>query len=400
MPKPWKRTIGPHGAKVTVKERTVGGPVYLYAWDRKLEGYRKRSLGFSVRDASGKVLPETEARAKKEASEASNKILQGESLSATTTFRELLRLFRREEMLDMTGRYREETDRELDPLETFLGPRFCIEKLEPRQWKALKRQRASGEINASGTRVLDPEKRVPVSKRTVARTLKTLRQVCRFGESYRRGDGSFLLKADPTRGLDLPLVTNPSRPIADDNRYAALLEAADQVHPYMRSLLILAGETGRRIGAIVALHYSDWLPDRGTYGAIRWRADSDKLGEEWVAPVTPTVRAEIGRVFHERPGVGEALVFPAQKKDGPIDVTLASRWFRKAEEKAGLEHLPWGGWHMLRRRWATKRKGQSLKDVAAAGGWKGTQVLQEVYQQADMATMEEVVLSTRELRVG
>jgi integrase len=52
----------------------------------------------------------------------------------------------------------------------------------------------------------------------------------------------------------------------------------------------MAGETGRRIGAIVALRYSDWIPDRGTYGAIRWRADSDKLGKEWITPVTPTVR--------------------------------------------------------------------------------------------------------------
>jgi hypothetical protein len=41
-----------------------------------------------------------------------------------------------------------------------------------------------------------------------------------------------------------------------------------------------------------------------------------------------------------------------------------------------------------------------LKDVVAAGGWKGTQVLQDVYQQADMDTMEEVVLGSRELRVS
>lgn len=40
----------------------------------------------------------------------------------------------------------------------------------------------------------------------------------------------------------------------------------------------------------------------------------------------------------------------------------------------------------------------SLKDVAAAGGWVGTQVLQQIYQQADCDTLEEVVLGGRELR--
>ena len=40
-----------------------------------------------------------------------------------------------------------------------------------------------------------------------------------------------------------------------------------------------------RIGAIVALRYSEWLPDRGSHGAIRWRRDEDKLGREWLAPL-------------------------------------------------------------------------------------------------------------------
>jgi hypothetical protein len=55
---------------------------------------------------------------------------------------------------------------------------------------------------------------------------------------------------------------------------------------------------------------------------------------------------------------------------------------------------------MLRRRWATKRKGLSIKDVAHAGGWKGTQVLQEVYQQADEETLEAVVLNARPLKAA
>ena len=37
-------------------------------------------------------------------------------------------------------------------------------------------------------------------------------------------------------------------------------------------------------------------------------------------------------------------------------------------------------------------------DVAAAGGWKGTQALKSAYQQADAETMLRVVLEAGELR--
>ena len=45
-------------------------------------------------------------------------------------------------------------------------------------------------------------------------------------------------------------------------------------------------------------------------------------------------------------------------------------------------------------------KGKSLRDVAHVGGWKGTQVLQEVHQLADEETMEAVVLGARPLRAA
>ena len=53
----------------------------------------------------------------------------------------------------------------------------------------------------------------------------------------------------------------------------------------------------------------------------------------------------------------------------------------------GLPHRRGGGYHALRRAWATRRKHLSLTDVAAAGGWQGTQVLQSLYQRADQDTL-------------
>ena len=55
-------------------------------------------------------------------------------------------------------------------------------------------------------------------------------------------------------------------------------------------------------------------------------------------------------------------------------------------------------WHAYRRKWATERKHLPDVDVAAAGGWTETSSLKRCYQQADEATMLEVVLGGGQLR--
>lgn len=57
-----------------------------------------------------------------------------------------------------------------------------------------------------------------------------------------------------------------------------------------------------------------------------------------------------------------------------------------------------GLFHPYRRAWATARKGMSIKDVAAAGGWKSEAVLLRHYQQPDDETMLAVILGGAELR--
>jgi hypothetical protein len=70
---------------------------------------------------------------------------------------------------------------------------------------------------------------------------------------------------------------------------------------------------------------------------------------------------------------------------------------RKASEQAGLQSPPGGLWHAWRRKWATERKGMSLKDVAQAGGWRDETTLLKSYQQADEATLTSVVLDAPKL---
>ena len=76
----------------------------------------------------------------------------------------------------------------------------------------------------------------------------------------------------------------------------------------------------------------------------------------------------------------------------------ARAWLLAAERLAGLPKQEGGCWHPYRRGFATSRKHLPLPDVAAAGGWKGTEALQRCYLHADPATMLQVVNSPVELR--
>ncbi|MBI4540478.1 MAG: tyrosine-type recombinase/integrase [Gemmatimonadetes bacterium] len=410
--KRWKFTVGPHGAKVTAMERKAGGPVYLLAFDANLGGYRKRSLKFGVRDAKGKLVREATKKAEAKALELSNRLLRGEAPAGRVTVRELIALFRRERIGEMRERHRDEMKRELDLLEHFLGPSFPVANLGLREWGALRRERASGEIDGRALRVTDEKKRQVAGPRTVAKTLKALRQLCRFGANYRRADGAFLLERDPTSGLPIPVEKNPARPLASHDRFERLVAKADQVRmrvgrgrearsvpSYLTELLILAEGTGRRISAILALRYSDWRPNEGPYGSLRWRADSDKVGRDWVAPVGPGVRDAIERIRRDRPGVGDAWLFPSPNAaDQPLSRNVATDWLRRAEKLAEMEPLPGGAWHPFRRLWATARKHLPVSDVAAAGGWVDTTTLLKSYQRVDAETLLQVVLEPRKLR--
>lgn len=151
--------------------------------------------------------------------------------------------------------------------------------------------------------------------------------------------------------------------------------------------------------AILNLRASDWRPDLGSYGKLRWRAENDKRRKEWWSPVTPELRDSLEAYRKDKGLLGEAFLFPSPADSArPLPASTADCWLIRAEELAGLEHLERGRWHCFRRAWATARKHLPLKDVAEAGGWQSTAVLLNCYQQADDFTVEEVVLSPRRIR--
>jgi len=404
--KPWIHTAGTYGVRVRVAERRFGGSVY--ATFPRPDGQRRwKSLGFRVRDSEGRLLPEAIRKAKRIAVQISNRVIEGElPVEHVLSLGELFDLFRYEVVAEKTGTYQHEVKSALEFWESYLGRGFRIARFGPREWNAARRDRETGARDCKGHLISDPEVRKTCRPRSVAKSLTVLRHACRFGTHYRRPDGSFLLDVDPTRGLPLPKEKNPARPICDDERFERLLAVADRVpltrwsqeRSYLRELLILAGFSGRRIGAIVSLRWSDWFPDDGANGMLRWRADSDKLGREWRAPLSPEVRQALEDLKTERPGVGEAWVFPSPRGSGHLSTDVARNWLLAAEKLAGLVHPRGFGWHSLRRRWATQRKHLPVQDVAAVGGWSQVQVLQELYQRPDIATMEDVVNGGRPLR--
>jgi integrase len=305
-----------------------------------------------------------------------------------------------------------ETVRAAEMWTRYLGADFDVRRFGPREWDAFSRRRASGEIDARGRAVDKAEDRKQVGARVVAKDLKVLRAACRRATIERTAAGSFVLDVDPTRGLALPIEKNPRRPVYDAERFDKLMAVADRLQmrrgvgkdarwepSHLLTLIRLAGDTGRRIGSILALRWSDWHPELGKHGKLRWRAEEDKVGREWWAPVTAEVRDELERLRRERPAVGEALLFPAPNDPAkPVSEQITIGWLRRAERLAELKPLPGGAWHPFRRRWASERKHLSPKDVAAVGGWIDTTTLQKCYQVADDETMEAVVLQPRRLR--
>ena len=68
-----------------------------------------------------------------------------------------------------------------------------------------------------------------------------------------------------------------------EEEYRALLKVSRRVDWRFHVALVLAHETGHRIGAIRQLRWSDIDFEGGT---ILWRAKHDKSGYEHVTPVT------------------------------------------------------------------------------------------------------------------
>ena len=279
------------------------------------------------------------------------------------------------------------------------------------EWESFIDARQSGAIHPHGRRVPMGKERT-IRIRSVEEDLKWLRWVLNWGTKWRTEGGQYLMRENPVRGFEIPTEKNPRQATATEDRYLATRAKSDQVNMEVRwdgkpktvrshlsEILDMLHGTGRRLSAVLQLRYQDLALQEGPHGAIRWPAETDKTGRETLVPIGPDVKAAIDRVLRERPGIGQAYLFPAPgDATKPVSRHLAAKWLLEAEKLAELEKLDGSLWHAYRRKWATERKHLPDADVAAAGGWANPNTLRLVYQQADQETMLKVVLERGELR--
>ncbi len=184
------------------------------------------------------------------------------------------------------------------------------------------------------------------------------------------------------RGLTPPSEPSPKRPSVTDGQYRALWAVAGTVDWRFSLALVLAHETGHRIGAIRQLRWSDI---DFAAARVKWRGETDKQGRGHEGPLSVIAMQALRAARRMRPGLGDAWIFPS-----PLDPTvpcsrhLMRDWWAQSEKLAGLERVEGRGWHSLRRKFATDLAPKlSLKDLCAAGGWKDAQTILRCYQQPD-----------------
>ena len=200
-----------------------------------------------------------------------------------------------------------------------------------------------------------------------------------LGSEIEGRGGRLLLESNPLKGLKTPKQKNPARVLLTDAEYEALLEVSKEMDWRFRVALVIAHETGHRIGAIRQLRWSDIDMERRT---IRWRAAHEKTGHEHRTPVTAEALAALEEARRQNPGIGDAPVFPAPGDPSKsVSRSRARTWWTKAQMLAGLEPKRGRGWHSLRRKFASDLMNQPLKVLCELGGWKTAQTVLQCYQQ-------------------
>ena len=252
----------------------------------------------------------------------------------------------------------------------FFGRSRKPETLSRRDWDRFIRERRAGKVGPSGR---------PVSNRMIECDLTLLMAVLNWAARSRDEEGRLLLDRNPLKGLRKPREKNPTRVVLTENEYQALLGVSRQVGWRFHVALVLAHETGHRIGAIRKLRWSDISFEDRT---IRWRAEHEKTGYEHRTPATDEVLAALDEARSRNPARGDAPVLPSTQ-DPSLCVRpwmLGERW-RKAERLAGLEPKRGRGWHALRRKFASDLMDLPLKVLCELGGWKEASTVLRCYQQ-------------------
>ena len=366
----------------------------FYEWSLGSEAPKRKRVSTGHRDFE---------RAKRQADEMAARITRSEPAPSTElTLKTLFDNYLREVTPQKGESKRKHDARCATMFLRFLGASRKAKTLSRRDWDRFINERRSGAVGPKKVRRKEagdtkkPNGNMTVGNRIIAYDLKWLLSVLNWATLAGDGRGGMLLDRNPLRGLPLPKEENPQRPMVFQERYEAMLKVADEVDPRFGLALVLANETGHRIGSIRQLRWSDIdLKEK----RITWRAENDKLGKQHVTPASDAALAALETERKKHPAVGDAWVFPAPgNASEPTSRHLVRDWWERAETFAKLEHEARMGWHSLRRKFATELKEKPLKDLCALGGWKNPQTILLCYQREDEGTMREALATRKALR--
>ncbi|MCY3677212.1 MAG: tyrosine-type recombinase/integrase [Gemmatimonadetes bacterium] len=270
----------------------------------------------------------------------------------------------------------------------FIGGHRQPATLSQRDWDRFIRARRAGKAGRS---------RRPVGNRTIQQDLKLLLAILNWAAKSRDEEGRLLLESNPLRGLRAPAEKNPTRVLLTDAEYQALLRASEAMDWRFQVALVIAHETGHRIGAIRQLRWSDIDMEAK---AIRWRAENEKTGYEHRTPVTAETLAVLEEARMQNPRGGDSPVLPAPRDPARcLDRSRVRVWWDKAQKLAGLEPKRGRGWHSLRRKFASDLMNQPLKVLCELGGWKTAQTVLQCYQRADEDQLRKALEDRRRVSI-
>src|SRR5438876_3310819 len=185
----------------------------------------------------------------------------------------------------------------------FLGPDRDVRTLNRRDWDGFIRwRRRKGDGRGGRARGR------PVRNRTIDYDLEFLQAVINWATTAGDGNGGLLLVRNPLKRMPRPKDDDPRRPLLTDEQYEAHVRASREVSPLFELALVLARETGHRLGALRLLRWPDIDLERGR---VHWRAENDKIGFDHETPLTQAAITALRRARAERPSVGDAWVLPS-----------------------------------------------------------------------------------------
>ena len=395
------KTLRIEGYRIRLYERSENGGASIYYRFRNSAGKRVR-MSTKRTDAV-----EAEAYVRAVFKGYLERLRTGQAEAGKpATLGQVLRLYFEHEVPSFTTKWRRISETRRTLFEGLWGSEKAVRDIGQADVKLFAQRRRTGALRPSQSRVKT------VREGTIESDLRWLSVAFRWAMGFKT-NGRPLVESNPLATLKRPKPKNVRRPVASHDRYVRTLLHADTVDPDGRlaCMLTLARYTGRREGAICQLKANDFLrtkeevraalgalgfderqADFYPHGGLHWRKESDKMGNDSVTPLAPDARAALDAYLAQSLRLGEAPLFPASKDPSrPIRADLMSHWLMKAEELAGLPSLSGGRWHPYRRLWATERRHLPAQDVAAAGGWTGTEALTSIYQHATPDKILEVV---------